>query len=326
MTGAPPASTLHLPIGPWATVLDCLCAHFASISRDTWTARFSRGRVLDGCGRPLLPGAPYRAGLEVRYYRELDCEAPIPFAEAVRYADEHLVVADKPHFLPVAPTGRWVEQTLLTRLIARLGNDQLTPLHRIDRGTAGIVLFSANPVSRAAYHALFRERRITKTYEALAAPLPGRDFPLWYRSRLERGEPFFRMRETQGAPNSETCVTVLERGANAWRYALTPVTGRTHQLRVHLAALGAPILNDPYYPQLSAADADDYTRPLALLAKALEFRDPLSGEPRRFTSELNLGLLANATPKCRILDGAEADQSAAMMDRVEAGTGRPLAS
>jgi len=269
-------------------VLDCLCAHFAAISRDRWLDRIARGRVCDRDGRPLTATTPFRAGLEVRYFRELALEAPIPFAESVVHADADLVVADKPHFLPVAPTGAWVEETLLARLVRRLGNPSLVPLHRIDRATAGLVLFSANPATRARYQALFRERRITKTYEAVAPPLGHCAFPLVRRSRLEAGEPFFRMRESAGEPNSETRMTVRERGESHWRYELEPVTGRKHQLRVHMAALGAPIANDPYYPSLSAAGADDYSRPLALLARTLEFVDPLCGARRCFASAFRI--------------------------------------
>lgn len=283
-----PASTVSLPDGRWSTVLDCLCEHFAAISRQRWLSRFERGLVQDAAGHVLTATTPFRAQLEVRYFREVETETPIPFTETVVYADANLVVADKPHFLPVAPVGEWVEQTLLVRLMRRLANPQLVPLHRIDRATAGLVLFSANPATRASYQALFRERRITKVYEALAAPLPRHRFPLLHRSRLVRGEPFFRTREAVGPANSETRIGILARGAPLWRYELRPATGRKHQLRVHMAALGAPIANDPWYPALSTDAADDFTRPLALLARALEFDDPLSGAARVFESQREL--------------------------------------
>ncbi|MEN1956637.1 pseudouridine synthase [Luteimonas changyuni] len=279
-----PASRLQLPPGPWATVLDALCARFPAIDPDTWRQRFARGMVLDADGRPLDAGAACRPGAEVYYFREVAGEAPIPFRESVIYADEHLVVADKPHFLPVAPTGAYVRETLLTRLVERLDRPDLVPLHRIDRDTAGLVLFSARRDSRARYQALFRERGIHKQYLALAPPLPGLAFPHVHRSRLERGEPFFRMREAPGEANSETHIDVVERGAAAWRYRLQPVTGRKHQLRVHMAALGAPILNDPFYPQLRERGADDPARALQLFAHALEFDDPIDGSRRRYVS------------------------------------------
>lgn len=283
------ASHLQLPPGPWSTVLDALCARFPTIGRATWLDRFARGRVQDAGGAPLAADAPYRVGLEVRYFREVADEPVIPFEATVLHADAHLVVADKPHFLPVVPAGRFVRETLLARLVAELGNADLVPLHRIDRDTAGLVMFSADPTTRGAYQALFRERRIEKDYEALAAPLPALAFPLLRCSRIEAGEPFFRMREVEGAANSETRVDVLERGAGAWRYALSPVTGRKHQLRVHMAALGAPILHDRLYPRLSDdAGADDAARPLKLLARRLAFVDPLTGAWREFVSERRL--------------------------------------
>lgn len=285
------ASTLHLPAGPWSTVLDCLCAHFPAISRETWLQRMERGRVLDSNGQALDATSAYREGLRVHYFREVVAEAPIPFEERILHVDEHLVVADKPHFLPVTPSGQYVEQTLLARLAKRLDNPLLVPLHRIDRPTAGLVLFSANPESRAAYQALFRERRMHKRYEAIAPPLPQLEFPHVRRSRMVEGDPFIVMCETEGAINSETRIEVLERREDWWRYALYPVSGKRHQLRVHMSALGAALRNDPLYPQLLPEDqrrSDDYSRPLQLLARHLAFDDPLSGEPREFESQLQL--------------------------------------
>ena len=282
------ASTVHLPAGAWTRVLDALCAHFPAIAREQWLDRIERGRVLDGQGVAITAGEPYRERMRIHYYREVVDEQEIPFSETVLHVDEHLVVADKPHFLPVTPAGGFVEQTLLRRLIRRLDNPYLVPLHRIDRATAGLVLFSANPTSRAAYQALFRERKIAKRYEALAAPLSEIEFPLCRSSRVVRGEPFFRMGEIAGEPNSETRIEVIERGATHWRYVLHPLTGRKHQLRVHMAALGAAILHDTCYPELMERAADDYAKPLKLLAQELTFVDPLSGEPRHFLSQMTL--------------------------------------
>lgn len=282
------ASTVHLPPGPWATVLEALCAHFPAIDRAQWLDRMARGRVLDEAGRPITSVSPYRVGLCIRYWREVADEEPIPFAETILHLDEHLLVADKPHFLPVTPAGRFVEETLLARLVKRTGNANLVPLHRIDRLTAGLVLFSTSPDSRTAYQALFRERAIEKRYEALAPPLPEPVFPLVRRSRIVAGEPFFRMHEVDGPANSETRVEVLARGEGDWRYALYPHTGRKHQLRVQMAGLGAPIRHDPLYPALMAEAPDDHARPLQLLAQALAFDDPLTGERRRFESTRTL--------------------------------------
>lgn len=283
------ASTVHLPAGDWTSVFEALCARFPAISRAQWRDRIARGRVLDGSGQPITAQTSYRQGLRIHYFREVPDEAVIPFAETVLHVDAHLVVADKPHFLPVTPAGDFVEETLLRRLIRRLDNPNLVPLHRIDRATAGLVLFSANPASRAAYQALFRERRIDKRYEALAPPSPALAFPLIRRSRLVAGEPFFRMCEIEGVPNSETRIEVIDRDGVDWRYALYPVSGKKHQLRVHMAALGAPIRHDTLYPQLAGTTTeDDHQRPLQLLAQALAFDDPLSGKARHFESRMRL--------------------------------------
>lgn len=282
------ASTLYLPPGSWPTVLDCLCEHFKAISREQWLDRIARGRVLDGQGQPISLDLAYREGLRIHYFREVPDEKVIPVQETILYADEHLVVADKPHFLPVTPAGEYVEQTLLRRLIRRLDNPNLVPLHRIDRHTAGLVLFSANPGSRSAYQALFPTRQIEKRYEAIAGALPHLSFPLVHKSRLVDGEPFFRMQEGEGASNTETAIDVRERHGDLWRYALYPVTGKKHQLRVHMSALGAAICNDPFYPEVLKDAEDDYDNPLKLLAQGLRFIDPLTGQEREFESRISL--------------------------------------
>jgi len=281
------ASSVQLPVSNWATVLDFLCERFPGITRAQWRDRMARGRVTDVDGGALDETHPYRAGLLVRYFREVADEPPIPFEETVLHLDDDLLVADKPHFLPVTPAGGHVEHTLLARLLRRFGNPDLVPLHRIDRATAGLVLFSTRRETRAQYQALFRERRIEKNYLAIAAALPDLHFPLERRSRLERGTPFFRMREVEGMPNAHTRIDVLQRDGAAWRYALQPITGKKHQLRVQMAALGAGIVGDDLYPELASSDPAsrrDFDHPLKLLALSLAFIDPLTGHPRRFTS------------------------------------------
>lgn len=282
------ASTLCLPPGNWPTVLDCLCEHFSAIGREQWLDRITRGRVLDAQGNGIAVDLAYKEGLRIHYFREVPDEKHIPVLETILYADEHLVVADKPHFLPVTPAGEYVEQTLLRRLIRRLDNPHLVPLHRIDRHTAGLVLFSANPESRSAYQSLFPTRKIEKHYEAIARALPELSFPRVHKSRLVDGEPFFRMQEGTGASNTETAIEVVEKNADLWRYALYPVTGKKHQLRVHMAALGAAICNDPFYPDVVKDAVDDYANPLKLLAKGLRFIDPVNGLERTFESRISL--------------------------------------
>jgi tRNA pseudouridine32 synthase/23S rRNA pseudouridine746 synthase len=276
---------------PWATLLAFLHHRMPTVTHAQWAQRLGQGLVLSEDGHALPPNAPYVGGTRVYYYRDVPQEAPIPFEEVMLFQDEHLVVADKPHFLTVTPGGRYVRETLLVRLQQRLGLPQLAPLHRIDRETAGLVLFAVVPGERGAYHALFSGRTMEKSYEAIAPHRPDLDFPLTRRSRLEEDpEHFFRMAETTGEPNSETRVEQNEvRGAWA-RYQLSPVTGKRHQLRVHMMALGLPIAGDQLYPtvQHGTDDEPDFTRPLRLLAQAMQFTDPVTGQARRFESQRQL--------------------------------------
>lgn len=281
-------SCVALPPGPWPTVLDYFCERFAAVSRADWAARMRAGRVLDGDGQPVGPERPYEKNLRVWYYRELAHEAPIPFEATVLFRDEWLVVADKPHFLPVIPSGRYVRETLLVRLQRQLGLGTLAPVHRIDRETAGLVVFAVRPETRGAYQRLFAQRAVAKTYEAVVHWPPPAPLPAHYSSRL--ADRFMRSEQEPGAANAHTGIEVLAvQGAFA-RLRLAPLTGRKHQLRAHCAALGVPIVHDTIYPVFEPEGAGDFARPLQLLAQALAFTDPVTGAPRRFVSARGLSL------------------------------------
>ena len=282
------ASCVALPHTGQGSMLDFLAARLPGVEREQWRLRMASAEVVDERGERVTPERDFEPGLRLYYYRSLPAEPALPFQETILYQDEHLLVADKPHFMPVTPSGPYLQQTLLVRLKQRLGLPDLVPLHRIDRDTAGLVLFSVEPSTRGAYHSLFRDRLMSKHYEAVA---PWRDdviFPREHRSCMQEAAEFFRMQEVDGEPNTLTHMQVLE-VAGAWaRYRLSPVTGKRHQLRVHMAALGLPLRHDAFYPEVNDPPVGDYSRPLQLLAKSLEFADPLTGRMRRFDSVLQL--------------------------------------
>jgi tRNA pseudouridine32 synthase/23S rRNA pseudouridine746 synthase len=283
------ASAVLLPRGPWLSPLDFFVARFAGIDEAAWRSRIARGLIVDAAGVAIRLDTPYRAGTTLWYYREVESEVEIPFAAEILHHDEHLLIADKPHFLPVMPAGRYVKQSLLVRLKRETGIDDLVPLHRIDRGTAGLVAFSTHPQTRGRYQALFASSLIEKHYEAIAPRIAGLSFPFTRHTRLVAGEPFFRMQEVAGEPNSQTVFESAETRGALTLYRLRPVTGKKHQLRVHMAAIGAPIENDPFYPRLrSEAEDGDFARPLKLLARRIAFVDPLTGDTRLFESRRRL--------------------------------------
>lgn len=290
------ASALACPPGPWALVLDFLAERLPLVARDDWAARMARGDVLDEAGQPLTPDAPHRAQRRLYYWRWLADEPQVPFEARILHLDDHLLVADKPHFLPVTPKGRYVQQTLLTRLRRDTGLADLSPVHRLDRETAGLTLFSVQPATRDAYQRLFRDRDVEKVYEAIA---PWRNdigarLPFEYESRLEEHPvDFMQMRtvdDPDAVPNARTRIALIERlGADRARYELRPHSGVKHQLRAQLCALSLPIENDRIYPVLQPVeDSVDFTRPLQLLAREILFTDPVSGQPRRFVTSLQL--------------------------------------
>lgn len=281
-------SYLWVPEGVWPALLPFLLLQFPDIGQATWQRRLADGQVVDQHARRLQADSPVRRGMCIFYYREVEQETPIPFEAQILYQDQHILVADKPHFLPVTPSGRFLRETLLIRLKQASGLTDLTPLHRLDRETAGVVLFSLNPASRGRYQAMFQHKTMQKTYHALAPALADLTFPLIHRSRMENAEHFLQMREVAGPPNSETRIAILEARGENNLYLLQPLTGKKHQLRLHLSSLGAPIINDSFYPLVLPDRGDDFSAPLQLLAKSLSFTDPLSGELRQFHSSRSL--------------------------------------
>lgn len=283
-------SSVALPPGQWQTVIDFLVEQFPAIPRSEWMARMQRGDVLDAHGKVLSTASGYQPNSKIFYFRNLPVEPRIPFDEVVLYQDEYLVAVDKPHFLPVTPAGRYLQETLLVRLKKSLGIDTLAPMHRIDRETAGLVLFTIQPHTRNLYQSLFRERSVSKEYQAIAPYRADLALPTIYRNRLIESAAFMKMEEVAGEANAETAIDLMEVQGALARYKLEPVSGQKHQLRAHMAALGIPIVNDRIYPELYPDEGaeQDYSQPLKLLAKTISFTDPISHQLRQFESRQSL--------------------------------------
>jgi len=286
-------SSMHAqnPVNPESTcvlLLDFLAQRMPHIPREVWHQRMARGDVVDGQGQGLPPDYPYRPAGHVYYFRELAAETPIPFEAQILLEDDHLVVVDKPHFLPVMPSGKYLQETVLVRLKRQLKLDTLVPVHRIDRDTAGLVIFSKQPQSRGLYCALFRERQVQKIYQAIAPWRADLELPKTLQSRIVPAQHFMLQQEVAGPPNALTHLEVLEVRGNQACYQLIPLTGKRHQLRVHMASLGLPILGDGLYPTLTPEGQIDHAQPLQLLAQCLSFTDPVTHEPRRLTSRRQL--------------------------------------
>jgi tRNA pseudouridine32 synthase/23S rRNA pseudouridine746 synthase len=282
------ASKVTLPAEGWRTLLDFLCENFKGIPRETWLARMQDGLVTDANGKSLSVETAFRAHSIVHYYRALEHETVIPFEEQILFQDDYIIAVDKPHFLPVMPAGKYLQETLLVRLKRKTGLNALTPMHRLDRETAGVMLFVIKPETRGAYQSLFLNKRVQKKYQAIAPYNEKLVLPLTHKSHMQVSEHFMRMQEVAGAPNSETRIELIEHYNGLGRYALTPVTGKKHQLRVHMAALGLPIVNDQIYPEYTASEVERFENPLQLLATQIEFIDPILGCVRVFHTRRTL--------------------------------------
>lgn len=294
------ATRLHVPLtGPWPTVADYMVERFFHLDPDQLRERFDRGDIVTHDGSAVTRDAPLGSVEFVWYYREPPAETRIPFDLEILHQDEHLVVVDKPHFLPTTPGGKYVQNSALVRLRNLLDIPDLAPMHRLDRATAGLLMFSARPATRGAYQLLFEKRQVQKVYEAVSArPTEGDDarFPLVYRNHIAklRGQVRVQVDDTR-EPNTETLIELIDADDRVVHTLLRPHSGKMHQLRVHLAAVGLGILNDRFYPTLLDDAADDYARPLQLLARELRFVDPLTGADRVFTTRRTLQEAPNAT-------------------------------
>ena len=281
------SSRVYLPAGQsHACLLDFFITNFPHIDGSEWDARFEEGLVMTADGVPVQANNAYLPNTHLLYFRRLAREPEISFEETILFQDEHILVADKPHFLPVTPSGLYLHQTLLNRLKKKTGIQDLSPIHRIDRDTAGLVIFSVNPKERAQYQNLFRDRVVKKVYEAIAPYSEEliNKLPMTYQSRLEESEHFLQMQEVAGETNADTLIELLEASKPWARYRLTPGSGKKHQLRCHLNILGIPIRHDQIYPILTPYQEYDldFSKPLQLLAREVAFLDPITGEMRHF--------------------------------------------
>lgn len=265
-----------------------------------WPQRLARGDVRDAQGRAASADQSVAPGELFWYWRDPPPEPPVPGELTVLHQDDLLVIVDKPHFLPVTPGGRHLHETALVKLRRLTGITTLAPMHRLDRETAGVLAFTVQPATRHAYQRLLAARQVHKVYEAVAPWRADLALPLVARHRLQErpGEAFMQMDVIDGAPNAQTLVALISRlpapDDHLAHYRLTPVTGRKHQLRIQLSTLGIPICGDRIYPVLlpdtPPGELPDFSQPLQLLARELGFTDPVTGEPRRFTSRRRLAL------------------------------------
>ena len=308
-------SKVGVPANTPLSAIDFLSQRFPTIQTSVWLERFAAGLVLNTKAERMAPKDSLEGESHLLYFRHVANEPTLPFKANIIFQDAYLVVADKPHFMPVTPGGQFVQQSLLVQLKQQLNLPELSPIHRIDRETAGLVMFSVRAQDRDAYQALFRLGQVEKTYEAIAgvpesSPLMPK-FPLTHKSKMVEAAQFFKMRELRADEmtggevfNSETWIDCVERidtsdsrirtqttpTSALARYVLKPLTGQRHQLRVHMNALGLPLVGDQFYPVVKreAKQTEDYNEALQLLAKTIVFKDPLSGILRTFESRQQL--------------------------------------
>lgn len=271
-----------------STVFAFLASHFARIGEDVWRQRILDGKVHWQDGSVIGLDTAYRPTARVYYYREVPVETQVPFEEQILFQDENVILAYKPHFLPVTPSGNYVNECLVHRLRLRTGIETIAPAHRLDRETAGVILMTTRPQTRHLYHQLFVDDAIRKDYQAMAKLTPHiieqyrkgcLSLPLHWtvKNRMQPSEPSFIMQVVEGEANTHSEISLVAIEGDVGLFHLSPITGKTHQLRVHMLSLGMPLLNDRFYPTLLPKGPDNFATPLKLMAQRLRFIDPVSG-------------------------------------------------
>lgn len=271
---------------PWATMREFLMSRLPQ--PELIAQMLEAGEFVDHKGRPWDGDAPFRSHMDVWFHRPLKPEVPTPFPITVLEVHDRFVVADKPHFMATTPRGAHVRETALVKLRVQLGLPELTPAHRLDRLTAGVLVFTTRREFRGAYAGVFQSRRAHKVYEAIARADAQEGFPRTLKGRIEKPRDSLQAQLVPGEPNAETYVEVVQTRGEFTKYRLTPRTGKTHQLRVQMAAEGLPIVGDSLYPQVVQVAADDFSTPLQLIARKLQFTDPIDGTKREYTSAQEL--------------------------------------
>jgi len=257
------------------------------------------GRFVYADARPLLADDPYRPHTFVWFHRDLREEVEVPGSLEIVHRDDRIVVVDKPPFLSTIPRGQHVRQSVVVRLRHELDLPELSTLHRLDRVTSGLLLLATERQWRGPYQVMFEHGTMHKTYRALAPWRDDLDLPVTVRNHIHKTRGAWQAEVVPGAPvNAETLVEVESRVGDLAVYRLTPRTGRTHQLRLHLSGLGIPIVGDPLYPVIRETEVDDFSTPLQLLASELAFVDPVDGTDRSFVSARELPISPGRRPRC----------------------------